>query len=145
MSNIVPQLVVNNQQSIAIPFDISPYVDRVCSHLTIEFSTIEITLFSPADMAQLNQQYFNQGIPTDTISFNLSPEDLITGDIYLCPSVIQENAVDYKHSFEKEFKIVIIHSLLHLINYTDTTPETAAQMAAKQTEVFMQIEFNEKA
>ena len=46
-----------------------------------------------------------------------------------------QNAKEFNHSIDKEFKIVIIHSILHLIGYIDTTNKDYAMMSKKQNEI----------
>lgn len=140
-----PQLVINHQDILGtINFNLSLYVHRICHYLDLSFDHIEITFLMPSDSAQMNQQYFDNPVPTDTITLRLSEAPLITGDIYLCPDVIHNNAKDYQSSTDKELKIVLIHSILHLIDYTDDTPESAKVMAEKQHEIYRQLQLNEK-
>ena len=103
--------------------------------MNISADHIEITLMSSTDIQQLNHDYFDNNCPTDTITFNLDGHDKITG-IYVCPDVIQSNAIEWNTDLEEEFKIVLIHSILYLIGYTDTTEATFSKMKSKQIEIY---------
>jgi len=142
MKNDVPnQLVVinNHQDSIPIDLDIESYIRAICSHLSIQFDLIEITMLPKDSMATMNNNYFKQSIPTDTISFNLTPEAAITGDVYICPEVIEENSKTYSLSFDQELKTVLIHSILHLLGHHDDTDEHYLKMKELQETIYHQL------
>ena len=83
--------------------------------------------------------YFNIDSATDTISFNLTPEEAITGDVYLSPKVILDNSREYNTTFKTEFKTVIIHSILHLTGVEDDSKEQFQQMKIKQEEILEKL------
>ena len=128
-----PHIITNNTTNTPLPFLIEPYIQSICQHLKINVQHIEVTLLPIKEIQQMNLEYFKKNTPTDTISFNLTPEEAITGDIYINLDTIQTNAIQYKQSLEKELKLVLIHSILHLIGFTDDTPEAFNKMTDKQT------------
>jgi len=133
-------VVINNEQdTVSISLNIQDYIEKVCAHLDLTYDHIEITLLSKDAIAQLNHDYFDQHLPTDTISFNLTPDAEITGDIYLCPAVIFENAGTYSSDFDEELKIVLIHSILHLMGHADDTPEDYDRMKKSQDHIYNQL------
>ncbi|WKZ23888.1 MAG: rRNA maturation RNase YbeY [Candidatus Dojkabacteria bacterium] len=77
---------------------------------------IEISVVSPAQMAQVNAAYRGKNVPTDVLSFELFENGLM-GELYLCPLEIQKNAEFLGHSFERELIEITIHGLLHLSGY----------------------------
>lgn len=60
----------------------------------------------------LNKRFRGVDQSTDVLVFPLEGE--IMGEIWLCPSVIQNNAQKFNQPFEKEVIRVLIHGLLHL-------------------------------
>ena len=140
--NKLPDIIINNDQSsIPVNFDIAHFSLAVCQHLQLVFDHLEITLLSPAAIQVMNFDYFKNDTPTDTISFNLSPDEGITGDIYLCPDVIYENSKRYATQFNEEFKIVIIHSLLHLQGHTDETTDDHEKMNQLQQNIYQELSY----
>ncbi len=136
----LPMLVVNNEQSdVTISLDIEAFSIQVCTHLNLIFDHLEITLLSSHAIQKMNFDYFKQDVPTDTISFNLAPDGAITGDVYICPVVVLNNSKQYASDFDKELKIVLIHSLLHLAGYNDNTPETSSEMIALQDKIYLEL------
>ena len=133
-------VVINNEQdTVTVSLNIPDYIKKICAHLDLSYEHLEITLLSKDAITQLNQDYFDHHVPTDTISFNLTPDASITGDVYLCPAVILENSTTYSLDFDEELKIVLIHSILHLIGYADDTPENYTLMKESQDRIYQQL------
>ena len=135
------QVFLNNEQKevTQFPIDIEQFALRVIQHLKLDVDYIDVTLLNSKKITELNDQYFKVNLPTDTISFNLTPEAAITGDIYLCPKVIKDNAVEYKNSFMDELKTVIIHSILHLSGEEDNNSQKYERMKSKQDAIFKEL------
>jgi rRNA maturation RNase YbeY len=136
-SQKTPKLYVNNDQTdmIQLPIRVDIFARQVIKHLQLDVDYIELNLMTIESIQALNAKYFDANVPTDTISFNLTPDDAITGDIYLCPSIIQDNAQQYNSSFSDELKTVIIHSILHLTGMTDETPADFLHMKKTQSSI----------
>jgi len=83
---------------------------------------------------QLNVDYLNHDTLTDIISFDYCVGNQINGDIFISVERVQENATEYKASFEEELKRVIIHGVLHYCGYKDKNDEDANIMRAKENE-----------
>ena len=114
-----------------------------CQLLSLSVEHLEITFLSVENIQKMNNEHFSTDSPTDTISFNLSTADNLLGDIYICPTVIKKNASTYDETYEKEFKIVIIHSILHLVGYTDSDSNSRDEMIVKQNKIYKQLLTNE--
>tara|TARA_A100001015_G_scaffold176642_1_gene196400 strand:- start:3183 stop:3614 length:432 start_codon:yes stop_codon:yes gene_type:complete len=140
MTTMAIPISINNCCNYLMPFAINEWIERICSHLNLHIEHFELTLLAPSDIQKMNHQFFSNNMATDTITFNLDSQSNIIADIYVCPNIIQENAHIQQHAIEKEFKIVIIHSILHLIGYTDTTESTFAEMNNKQIQIYHQLE-----
>lgn len=93
-------------------------------------------------MNKLKKEYYNQDVLTDTISFNLNaPEQPVEGEIYLSGDRIQENAHQFNVEVEYELANVLIHSILHLLGYDDTTQSNKNQMFEIQNRYLEEINF----
>ena len=87
-------------------------------------ASISIILTNDKKLLQLKNQYFQQNILTDVITFNLEDDgDPIEGEIYISLNRVSENAIKFKQDIGIELKRVIIHGILHLLGYDDQTPE----------------------
>ena len=84
------------------------------------------------DLKSLNVKYLNHDYYTDVLSFNDSVGKDIKGDIAISIQRVKENAKLYSPSFEEELRRVMVHGLLHFMNYKDSTKEEVALIRVKE-------------
>ena len=104
------------------------WLNSICKNILIDknqnTATISIILTNDKKLLQLKNQYFQQDVLTDVITFNLEENgDPIDGEIYISLHRVSENAKEFKQDTGRELKRVIIHGCLHLLGYDDQTPE----------------------
>jgi probable rRNA maturation factor len=80
---------------------------------------INFIFINDKDIKLMNSKYLKHNYPTDTISFNYSIGNLISGDIYIGIDSVLYNSFKYKCSIKKELLRVMIHSFLHLVGLND--------------------------
>lgn len=80
----------------------------------------------------INRQYLNHDYYTDIITFPYQEGQVLEGDMYISLERVAENASDYGVTFEQELRRVIVHGMLHLMGYSDKTPEDEITMRAKE-------------
>jgi probable rRNA maturation factor len=96
-------------------------------------------------MSELNEKWMEGEGPTDVLAFpmdelrpglvNEDPEEGILGDLMLCPSVAERQAVTAGHSTEAELELLSVHGILHLLGYDHAEPEEHAEMFGLQDEL----------
>jgi rRNA maturation RNase YbeY len=84
---------------------------------------ISIIFCSSQEILRINRKYLNHNYLTDIITFPYNQGKSISADIFICISVVKQNAKDFKQNLKKELYRVIIHGILHLIGYNDITDE----------------------
>ena len=104
------------------------WLNSICKNILIDknqnTATISIILTNDKKLLQLKNQYFQQDVLTDVITFNLEEDGApIDGEIYISLNRVSENAKEFKQDTGRELKRVIIHGCLHLLGYDDQTPE----------------------
>ena len=109
------------------------WLNSICKNILIDknqnTATISIILTNDKKLLQLKNQYFQQDVLTDVITFNLEENgDPIDGEIYISLHRVSENAKEFKQDTGRELKRVIIHGCLHLLGYDDQTPEEEKTM-----------------
>lgn len=94
------------------------------------FETDEINYIFCDDeyLLQINIEYLQHDYYTDVIGFEYSEGKSLSGDIYISIDRIRENAIENQVSFEKELARVMIHGILHFMNYKDQSDEEAKEM-----------------
>ena len=138
------KIFVNKSPDLDAYFDadFSPerLIQFICEAKRIKQSHIEISFVSLAFITDLHETYFMTATPTDTITFTLGsdpgdPAEAVAGyqdliiDGYICPEYISQSAPT---AVTQELNLVVTHSVLHGIGYTDTTPAARAIMFAAQ-------------
>jgi len=96
-------------------------------------------------MAGLNEKWMEGDGPTDVLAFpmdelrpglvNDDPEEGILGDLMLCPTVAERQAVTAGHSTGAELELLTVHGILHLLGYDHAEPEEHAEMFGLQDEL----------
>jgi probable rRNA maturation factor len=89
---------------------------------------VEITILGARAMAKVHRDFL--GIPgaTDVITFPY-------GEILVCAPVAAARAQEFGHDTTSELALYVIHGLLHLSGFNDTTPALAKRMAAAQDQI----------
>jgi probable rRNA maturation factor len=105
-----------------------------------EISSLNYIFCSDEYLLEINKEYLDHDYYTDIITFDNSEEDnIIEGDIYISVERVRENAQTFQGNVESEMRRVLVHGLLHLIGYNDTSEELKAAMRRKEDEYLMQF------
>lgn len=83
-------------------------------------------------LLNINQKFLQHDYYTDVITFNLSDNELIKGEVYISLDRIKENAKSAKIEYREELLRVMIHGALHLCDYNDKTKSEISQMRRKE-------------
>jgi rRNA maturation RNase YbeY len=89
-------------------------------------STVSVTAVDEEHMAELNLTYTGREGCTDVLSFPMGEEDgedLLLGDVVICPSEVARRAPEYRVPPGSELLYVVAHGILHLLGYDDDTEE----------------------
>lgn len=81
---------------------------------------------------EVNREFLGHDYYTDIITFDYSTASTLNGDIFISLDTVRSNAEMVGTTFEDELRRIIIHGVLHLTGQGDKTPETKAQMTAKE-------------
>jgi rRNA maturation RNase YbeY len=81
----------------------------------------------------INQAYLDHDTYTDIITFPTSQNaSIISGEIYISIERVMENAISRNLKFEFELSRVMVHGILHLMGYHDTSKAEQSEMRAKE-------------
>jgi probable rRNA maturation factor len=97
---------------------------------------------------QLNRDYRGVDKPTDVLAFYMLPQkkadssfalppDGVTrlGEVIISYPQAAEQAKEQGHSPERELALLIIHGILHLLDYDHEEPEEESEMREKEREL----------
>lgn len=81
---------------------------------------------------EINKKYLKHDYLTDIITFDYCEDDILSGDIVISVERVKENSKIFKVAQKEEMLRVIIHGILHLCAYKDTTKKEKLQMRQKE-------------
>ena len=87
-------------------------------------------------------KYFNDDALTDIMTFPIRNDSELEAEIYISHEMASQNAKEFKVSLNNEMSRLIVHGILHLIGFNDTTKEKKKEMFEKQEQVISN--FNKK-
>lgn len=114
---------------------------------------ITITLTNPENIKKINKEYRNIDRTTDVLSFpmfekkeleekikknDFEHEDVL-GDIIISVEKVQEQAIEYGHSFERELSYMVVHGFYHLMGYDHIQEEDKKKMRPKEEKILSDL------
>lgn len=100
------------------------WIETIIKNHTYDLGELNFIFCSDSYLHKINLEYLDHDTFTDIITFdNAEEEGIIEGDIFISIDRIEENAQQFETSFENELFRVIIHGVLHLLGFSDKTPE----------------------
>jgi probable rRNA maturation factor len=93
---------------------------------------VAIAFVDEREIGLLHDQFMGDPSPTDIITFPYDDPDFSGGDIAICVTVASDNAHEQGNSLSKELGFLVLHGMLHLLDYDDTADADRAAMLARQ-------------
>lgn len=138
-------------------------IRRVLCEEKIAAATISLALVSDAEIHEVNRQFLEHDYPTDVISFRLNEpltsskivqthsagdicadsydagddhsSDAIDGELIVSTQTAIREANAHGWSPKAELVLYVVHGLLHLCGYDDTSAETRPVMRSRERDL----------
>ena len=94
--------------------------------------TINFIFTSDNNLLEINKKYLTHNYFTDIITFNYCENNIINGDIFISIDTVKNNSNRFNVSFIDELHRVMIHGILHLMEYDDKNDKEKAIMREKE-------------
>ncbi len=101
---------------------------------------LALDLTNPARIRTLNRRFRGVDRTTDVISFRSAPPPQLEGDIAINIHQAVIQAKKMRHPLKRELRLLWIHGILHLLNYTDYEPKPRRRMFKRQNELLRRWE-----
>lgn len=122
-------------ESIDFNFTDEDAVRKAITHLQeqeqVRIESINVIFCSDDYLLNINQAYLQHDYYTDIITFQ-QQESPIQGELYISIDRVTENADTFSVSFKQELLRVIIHGVLHLSGYADSTEDEKIEMRYRE-------------
>ncbi len=104
------------------------YASRILRELGSKRAGVSILFLDDKGIRRLNRKFKNRRAATDVLAFE-------TGDIAISVDTAGKNAKRFGTGISDELKLYIIHGILHLSGYDDTSPGARKKMRKKEKEL----------
>lgn len=111
---------------------VSRWIRAVAAYYGFAVGNIHYIFCSDERELEVNRQFLGHDYYTDVITFDYSTPSTLSGDIFISLDTVRSNAETVGVPFDDELRRILIHGVLHLTGQGDKTPETKAQMTAKE-------------
>ena len=141
-------MILNRQRRVRVPVaPLDRFLGSLLRHFRLPADSVTVCFAADADVARWNRTYRAKRGSTDVLSFPASSNGAgakilrrlkargarsqalkpaaieYLGDIAISPIVARRNAERFGRSLSLEFRILILHGVLHLLGYDHETDE----------------------
>ena len=138
--------VFNETTEIISEEQLKAYATLVLDHEKIKNSELNIIIIDNKRMQAINKEYRKLDQTTDVLAFPLdfsfdqshdkmASRYRLLGEIYISLDKVKEQAKDFGHSLDQEYKFLVVHGTLHLLGFDHIDPEDEWIMRTKEKEI----------
>ncbi|MDR0705041.1 MAG: rRNA maturation RNase YbeY [Planctomycetaceae bacterium] len=128
-------LIVNTEQ-------IKSICEKILDDSKIQSGKLGVILVDNDTIQQYNRDFLQHDYPTDVISFPIVDrryEGHLEAEILVCTQIALDRAGEFGWKPEEELLLYVVHGMLHLVGFDDTTPEIQIVMQQKEREYLAQL------
>ena len=107
---------------------ISDWLETCAEKEGYEIDDINYIFCDDEYLLEINRKHLDHDYYTDIITFDYCDDKLISGDIFISVERVKDNSMQNTVSFENELARVMIHGILHFMNYNDHSEEEMGLM-----------------
>jgi rRNA maturation RNase YbeY len=119
------------------------FITGIFSAEGFKLNRLDYIFCTDKKLLKINKEFLHHNTYTDIVTFDLSEDESITGEIYISGERIHENAEKFGVTFEEELHRVIFHGALHLCGYKDKKAEEKTLMRKKEND-YLKRYFNKE-
>ena len=100
-----------------------------------EDAEVALRIVGESEGHELNRDYRGKDYATNVLTFPLTDDPVLMGDIVLCHPVVEKEAQEQNKSLEAHYAHLVVHGMLHLQGYDHVSDEEAEVMEALETQI----------
>ena len=147
----------NRQEKLNVDEEFINSLEAVCDFVLKKEGVnckyqISLLFVDNEEIREINRETRNIDRATDVLSFPMFEQDEIKqlieenyeaddvlGDIVISIPKVQEQAVEYGHSFERELAYMCVHGFFHLMGYDHMVESDKVVMRGKEDEILNRL------
>jgi len=102
-------------------------------------SEVTLRIVDEAEGRALNRDYRGKDYATNVLTFLLTEEPHLMGDIVMCAPVVAKEALDMNISLEAHYAHLMVHGVLHMHGYDHEVDAQAELMESIEVVVLNQL------
>jgi len=144
----MPIIIEDRQKQISIDRrSVRRAMGRIMKYLNCSDKIISLLFVDNNEITEINRRYLNREYPTNVLAFSLAAGEFgdinpnILGDIVISVDTAYKDAAESGIEFNDELAFLMIHGVLHLLNYDhgDGRRKKTQQMKKKERELFYML------
>jgi rRNA maturation RNase YbeY len=117
---MVKNLAVYTEDSSISKIKVHRLIQFLKKEFNLRIDFLSISFINSLTLKEINKKHLHHNYATDIITFNYSKDiKQIDGEILISYEDASRNAKKYGVSYGKEIYSLIVHGILHLLNYDD--------------------------
>jgi probable rRNA maturation factor len=139
---LVKNLQVYSQDSSVNRRAVHSLILSLKSEFNLTITSLSISFINSEELRNINKEYLNHDHETDVITFNYSKKiKEVDGEILISFEEAKRNAKKFKVIYGKELCRLVIHGMLHLLNFDDNNEENKKIMKRMENKLILSYNF----
>ena len=139
---MVKNLQVYSQDSSINKRAVHKLISSVMQEFNLTISFLSISFINSDRLRDVNKEYLKHDYETDVITFNYSKKMKdIDGEILISFEEADRNSKKYKVTYGKELSRLVIHGMLHLLNFDDKNTKSKKIMKRMENKLILSYNF----
>ena len=139
---MVKNLQVYSQDSSINKRAVHSLISSLKKEFKVTLSFLSISFINTTELREINRVYMKHNYETDVITFNYSKKlKDIDGEILISYEEAKYNAKKFNVSYGKELCRLVIHGMLHLLNFDDKDGKSKKIMKQEENKLINKFNF----
>ncbi len=104
------------------------------------FGQISYFIVNDTFLRRINKKYLNRSYFTDVISFDYSVGNIVSAEIFISIEQVKRNAKEFKCTIQNELDRVMVHGLLHCMDFDDLNIPDKKRMTLEEDKALRRLE-----
>lgn len=140
---MVKNLAVFTEDSSISKLKVHRLIQLLKKEFNLRINFLSVSFINSFTLKKINMKHLNHNYATDVITFNYSEDNnQIDGEILISYEDARRNANRYGVSYGKEIYRLIVHGMLHLLNYDDMQASSKIFMKKEENKLINKYYFS---